>query len=127
MVRLTEGYALEEVAVKATSLVMIAIGLSLCYLANAWNIGAEGQFLIGAVAGSWIAVKTQGTDAGHWVLPAMLVAGAAAGALYALIPAICKVKFGASEILTSLMLVYIADLFLDYLVRVPWRDPSGFN
>src|SRR6186713_1611388 len=124
---LVDSYSLQEIAVKATPLVMIAIGLSLCYLANAWNIGAEGQFLIGAVAGSWIAVKTQGTDAGAWVLPAMLVLAAAAGALYALIPAICKVKFGASEILTSLMLVYVADLFLDYLVRGPWRDPKGFN
>jgi ABC-type uncharacterized transport system permease subunit len=124
---LTDSYSLQEIAVKATPLVMIAIGLSLCYLANVWNIGAEGQFLIGAVAGSWIAVKTQGTDAGPWVLPAMLAMGAAAGALYALIPAICKVKFGASEILTSLMLVYVADLFLDYLVRGPWRDPNGFN
>ena len=124
---LTDGYSLQEIAVKATPLVMIAIGLSLCYLANAWNIGAEGQFLIGAVAGSWLAVKTQGTDAGHWVLPAMLVLGAVAGALYALIPAICKVRFGASEILTSLMLVYVADLLLDYLVRGPWRDPQGFN
>ena len=124
---LTDSYSLQEIAVKATPLVMIAVGLSLCYLANAWNIGAEGQFLIGAVAGSWIAVKTQGTDAGHWVLPAMLLMGAAAGALYALIPAICKVRFGASEILTSLMLVYVADLFLDYLVRGPWRDPAGFN
>ncbi|MCK1450291.1 ABC transporter permease [Bradyrhizobium sp. 35] len=123
----TDSYSLQEIAVKATPLVMIAIGLSLCYLANAWNIGAEGQFLIGAVAGSWIAVKTQGTDAGVWVLPVMLVLAAAAGALYALIPAICKVKFGASEILTSLMLVYVADLFLDYLVRGPWRDPHGFN
>src|ERR1700738_2605334 len=124
---LTDSYSLQEIAVKATPLVMIAIGLSLCYLANVWNIGAEGQFLIGAVAGSWLAVKTQGADAGHWVLPAMLVAGAAAGALYALIPAICKVKFGASEILTSLMLVYVADLFLDYLVRGPWLDPKGYN
>ena len=124
---LTDGYSLQEIAVKATPLVMIAIGLSLCYLANAWNIGAEGQFLIGALAGSWIAVKTQGTDAGAWVLPAMLMLAAAAGALYALIPAICKVKFGASEILTSLMLVYVADLLLDYLVRGPWRDPHGFN
>ena len=124
---LTDGYSLQEIAVKAAPLVMIAIGLSLCYLANAWNIGAEGQFLIGAVAGSWIAVKTQGTDAGAWVLPAMFVLAAAAGALYALIPAICKVKFGASEILTSLMLVYVADLLLDYLVRGPWRDPHGFN
>ena len=124
---LTDGYSLQEIAVKATPLVMIAIGLSLCYLANAWNIGAEGQFLIGAVAGSWIAVKTQGSDAGAWVLPAMLVLAAAAGALYALIPALCRVRFGASEILTSLMLVYVADLILDYLVRGPWRDPQGYN
>src|ERR1700751_4381234 len=124
---LTDSYSLQEIAVKATPLVMIAIGLSLCYLANAWNIGAEGQFLIGAVAGSWIAVKTQGTEAGHWVLPAMLLLGALAGALYALIPAICKVRFGASEILVSLMLVYVAELFLDYLVRGPWRDPHGYN
>src|SRR6201987_5938725 len=124
---LTDGYSLQELAVKATPLVMIAIGLSLCYLANAWNIGAEGQFLIGAVAGSWLAVKTQGTDAGPWVLPAMLLLGAIAGALYALIPAICKVRFGASEILTSLMLVYVANFGLDYLVRGPWRDPHGMN
>src|SRR3977135_3336284 len=124
---LTDSYSLQETAVKATPLVMIAVGLSLCYIANVWNIGAEGQFLIGAVCGSWIAVKTQGTDAGAWVLPAMLVAGAVGGALYALIPAICKVRFGASEILTSLMLVYIAELILDYLVRGPWRDPNGFN
>ncbi|WP_050419261.1 ABC transporter permease [Bradyrhizobium tropiciagri] len=127
IVPLADGYSLQEIAVKATPLVMIAIGLSLCYLANAWNIGAEGQFLMGAVAGSWIAVKTQGTGAGHWVLPAMLLLGALAGALYALIPAICKVRFGASEILTSLMLVYVVDLLLDYLVRGPWRDPQGFN
>src|ERR1700685_2819216 len=124
---LTDGYSLQEIAVKATPLVMIAIGLWLCYLANVWNIGAEGQFLIGAVAGSWLAVKTQGTDAGYWVLPAMLLLGAAAGALYALIPAICKVRFGASEILTSLVLGYVADRFVDDLVRGPWRDPAVFN
>src|SRR5580700_4066576 len=124
---LTDSYSLIELVVKATPLVMIAVGLSLCYLANVWNIGAEGQFLIGAVCGSWLAVKTQGTDAGAWVLPAMLVLGAIGGALYALIPAIAKVRFGASEILTSLMLVYVADLLLDYLVRGPWRDPNGFN
>ena len=60
-------------------------------------------------------------------MPAMLFLGALGGALYALIPALCRVKFGASEILTSLMLVYVADLVLDYLVRGPWRDPKGFN
>jgi len=124
---LTDSYSLVELAVKATPLVMIAVGLSLCYLANVWNIGAEGQFLIGAVCGSWLAVLTQGADAGAWVLPVMLMLGAIGGALYALLPAIAKVRFGASEILTSLMLVYVADLLLDYLVRGPWRDPNGFN
>src|ERR1700758_782332 len=124
---LTDAYSLQEIAVKATPLVMIGVGLSLCYLANVWNIGAEGQFLIGAVAGSWLAVKTHGRDPGPWVLPAMLALGSLGGALYALIPAICKVRFRASEILTSLMLVYVADLLLDYLVRGPWRDPQGFN
>jgi simple sugar transport system permease protein len=124
---LTDGYSLQELVVKATPLVLIAVGLSLCYLANVWNIGAEGQFLIGAVAGSWLAVVTHGTDAGVWVLPAMLLLGALGGALYALIPALCKVRFGASEILTSLMLVYVAELILDYLVRGPWRDPKGYN
>src|SRR3984893_4733514 len=124
---LTDAYSLQEIVVKATPLVMIALGLSLCYLADGWNIGAEGQFLIGAVAGSWLAVKTNGTGAGQWVMPAMLALGALGGALYALIPAICRVRFGASEILTSLMLVYVADLLLDYLVRGPWRDPNGFN
>ena len=72
-------------------------------------------------------MKTHGTDAGFWVLPAMLALGALGGALYALIPALFKVRFGASEILTSLMLVYVAELLLDYLVRGPWRDPKGFN
>jgi len=124
---LTDPYSLQELAVKASPLVMIAVGLSLCYLANVWNIGAEGQFIVGAVTGSWLAVVTNGTDAGPWVLPAMLVLGAVGGALYALIPAICKVRFGASEILTSLMLVYVADLLMDYLVRGPWRDPKGMN
>jgi general nucleoside transport system permease protein len=124
---LTDGYSLQEIGVKASPLVLIAVGLSLCYLANVWNIGAEGQFLIGAVCGSWLAVHTHGTDAGPWVLPAMILLGALGGALYAMIPAICKVRFGASEILTSLMLVYVADLLLDYLVRGPWRDPQGYN
>ena len=124
---LTDSYTLMEIAVKASPLVMIAIGLSFCYLANVWNIGAEGQFLMGAVFGSYLAVITNGTDAGPWVLPAMLVMGALGGALWAMIPALCKVRFGANEILTSLMLVYVADLVLDYLVRGPWRDPKGMN
>ncbi|KQY97357.1 sugar ABC transporter permease [Pseudolabrys sp. Root1462] len=124
---LTDPYTLMEIAVKASPLVMIAIGLSLCYLANVWNIGAEGQFIMGAVTGSYLAVVTNGSDVGHWLVIVMLIMGALGGALWALIPAICRVRFGANEILTSLMLVYVADLIMDYLVRGPWRDPKGMN
>src|ERR1700744_3786214 len=124
---LTDSYWLQEIAVKATPLVLIGVGLAMCYLANVWNIGAEGQFLVGAITGGWVAVGTHGTRAGFWVLPAMLILGALGGALYALIPAVFKVRFGASEILTSLMLVYVANFGLDYLVRGPWRDPHGMN
>src|SRR5207237_1201370 len=122
---LTDPWALQEIAVKATPLVLIAVGLSLCYLANAWNIGAEGQFLIGAITGGWLAVATHGTGAGYWVLPAMLVLGALGGAAYALIPALLKARFGASEILTSLMLVYARELLLAHPMRGPWRGPAG--
>jgi simple sugar transport system permease protein len=124
---LTDPFSLQEIAVKATPLVMIAVGLALCYIANIWNIGAEGQFIVGAVCGSWLAVRTNGTEVGPWLLPTMLFLGALGGALYALIPAICRVYFGASEILTSLMLVYVANFGMDYMVRGPWRDPQGLN
>lgn len=124
---LSDSWGLQEVAVKATPLVLIAVGLALCYQANVWNIGAEGQFLAGAMAGGWLAVATHGGAQGSWLLPAMLAAGAAGGALWGLIPAGLRTRFGANEILTSLMLVYVAELLLDFLVRGPWRDPHGFN
>jgi simple sugar transport system permease protein len=124
---LTDLWSLQELIIKATPLALIAIGLSYCFRANLWNIGAEGQYTMGAIFGSWLALATHGTDAGPWVLPAMLLLGIMGGALYGLIPAVLKVRFGVNEILTSLMLVYIAQLFLDYLTRGPWRDPKGFN
>jgi simple sugar transport system permease protein len=124
---LSDFWGIQEVAVKATPLVLIALGLALCYRSNNWNIGAEGQFLVGAMAGGWLALATHGAPNGPWVLPAMLAAGAIGGALFALIPALLKTRFGANEILTSLMLVYVAELLLDWLVRGPWRDPQGFN
>jgi simple sugar transport system permease protein len=124
---LSDSWGLQEVAVKATPLVLISVGLAFCYRAGVWNIGAEGQFLVGALVGAWLAVVTHGGAQGPWLLPAMLAAGAAGGALFALIPAALRTRFGASEILTSLMLVYVAELLLDWLVRGPWRDPAGFN
>ena len=129
---LTEGWSLQELVVKACPLVLIAVGLSFCYRANLWNIGAEGQFIMGGLLGGWLAIIThdeayQDLIGGWWILPAMLVLGAIGGALYALIPALLRVWLGASEILTSLMLVYVAELGLDWLVRGPLKDPNGFN
>jgi general nucleoside transport system permease protein len=124
---LTQSWSLQEIALKATPLVIIAIGLSFCFRANLWNIGAEGQFIMGALAGAIVPLATHGTQAGHWVLGLALIMGVLGGAAYALIPALLRVAFGVSEILTSLMLVYVAQQALDYLVRGPWRDPKGFN
>src|SRR4051794_13432858 len=124
---LSDPWSLQELVVKATPLALIAIGLSYCFRANLWNIGAEGQYTMGAIFGGWLALATHGTDAGFWVLPAMLVLGIIGGMLFGLIPAFLKTRFGVNEILTSLMLVYVAQLFLDYLTRGPWRDPKGFN
>jgi simple sugar transport system permease protein len=124
---ISDGWALQELAIKATPLVLIAVGLSLCYLSNNWNIGAEGQFVMGAIFGGWVAIATHGAANGPWVFPAMMLAGMIGGAALAMIPAILKTRLSVNEILTSLMLVYVAELFLDWLVRGPWRDPAGFN
>jgi simple sugar transport system permease protein len=129
---LTQSYSLQAIAVKATPLVLIATGLIFCYRANFWNIGAEGQFVAGGALGGWLGLVThdgalQGAIGGWWILPAMMVLGAIGGALYALIPALLRVRLNVSEILTSLMLVYVAQLALDWLVRGPWKDPEGHN
>lgn len=123
---LAEGWSREELVVKATPLVLIAVGLAIAFLSNNWNIGAEGQFTMGAIAGSMLPILAPGFES-FATLPLMLVMGALGGALYAMIPALLKVRFGTNEILTSLMLVYVALLFLDWMVRGPWRDPMAFG
>lgn len=123
---LTSAWGLQEVILKATPLTLIAVGLIFAVRANRWNIGAEGQYVMGGLFGGWVAIAAHG-NGGMWVLPAMLVAGMVGGLLYALIPAVLRNRFGISEILSSLMLVYVAELMLDYLVRGPWRDPKAFN
>ncbi|MEM1376886.1 MAG: ABC transporter permease [Pseudomonadota bacterium] len=123
---LTEVWSLHELLVKAAPLILIAVGLSVCFASNNWNIGAEGQFVMGAIAGSALPVLLPQFQ-GPLVLPLMLLMGMIGGAAYASIPALLKARFHTNEILTSLMLVYIAQLFLDWLVRGPWRNPEGFN
>ena len=123
---LTQVWQIHELAVKAAPLILIAVGLAVCYRSNNWNIGAEGQLTMGAIAGSILPVLYPDYQ-GVFLLPLMLIMGMIGGALYAAIPALLKVRFNTNEILSSLMLVYVAQLFLDWAVRGPWRDPQGFN
>jgi simple sugar transport system permease protein len=123
---LSQGWAVQEILLKATPLMLIGVGLAFCYRADRWNIGAEGQFVIGGLCGGGVAIAAQGLT-GPWILPAMLLAGALGGMAWAAIPAALRNRLGVSEILTSLMLVYVAQLLLDYMVRGPWRDPKAFN
>lgn len=119
-------YGLAELGVKAAPLILIGVALSVGFRAQVWNIGAEGQFTVGAICGGAVALYFYEVE--QWfVLPLMLLAGIAGGMLWASIPALLRTRFNASEILTSLMLTYVATLLLSYLVHGPLRDPDGFN
>ena len=121
-----DAYGISELLLKATPLMLIAMGLAIGFRANVWNIGAEGQFVMGAAAASGVALAWFNQPL-WWLLPAMVAAGAIGGALWAAIPALLRTRFNANEILVSLMLVYIAQLAISWLVHGPWKDPEGFN
>ena len=123
---LKSSYALGELMVKATPLLIIALGLAVCFRSNVWNIGAEGQFVIGAVAAGGVALLAD-KETGRWIVVAVVLAGVAGGMFWAGITAWLRDKFHANEILVSLMLVYVADMVLGYLVYGPWKDPAGYN
>ena len=119
-----------EVLLKATPLVLCALGLAVCYRSNVWNIGAEGQFLLGAICASgaalWLgSMGLNGPRGLH--APLVLVAGVLGGMAWAGVTAVLKDRFNANEILVSLMLVYVAQQLVNYLVFGPWKDPQGFN
>lgn len=122
----SDVYGMSELLVKATPLILCATGLAIGFRANVWNIGAEGQLIAGAIAGGGMALLFHDSD-GFWLLPLMIVTGIAGGMAWAAIPAFLKTRFNANEILTSLMLTYVATLLLSYLVNGPYRDPDGFN
>jgi simple sugar transport system permease protein len=123
---LTTGYGLAELGVKAAPLITIAVGLAIGFRANVWNIGAEGQLTMGAIAGGGVGLLFWGQE-GPWILPLMMLAGLAGGMAWAAIPAFLRTRCNVNEILTSLMLTYVATLILSVLVHGPWRDPAGFN
>jgi simple sugar transport system permease protein len=123
---LTSHYGWSEMLIKACPLILIAQGLAIGFKARIYNIGAEGQLIVGALAGGGVAIYMEGSDSA-WVLPAMVFAGALGGALWGALPAWLRTRFNAQETLTTLMLSYVASFILSYMVSGPWRDPEGMN
>ncbi|MGA7329308.1 MAG: ABC transporter permease [Rhodomicrobium sp.] len=117
---------LAELTVKATPLILIASGLAIGFRGGIWNIGAEGQFAVGALGGSAVALAFY-PSGGIWLLPLVCLAGMVSGMAWAAIPAFLKTKFNANEILVSLMLTYVAIFLLGTLIFGPLRDPEGLN
>ena len=115
-----------ELLLKASPLCLIALGLAIGFRANVWNIGAEGQMYLGGIFATGLAIHFN-EGGGAWLIPAMVVAGALGGAAWASITAFLRARFHTNEILVSLMLTYVADLLVKYLVYGPWRDPNANN
>jgi len=125
---ISDSYGISELFLKATPLMLCAIGLAVGFRANVWNIGAEGQLIVGGLAASAVALYFYESEASQvLVLTLMVVAGAIGGMLWASIPAFLKTRFNTNEILVSLMLVYVAQLLVSWLVHGPMMDPDGFN
>jgi simple sugar transport system permease protein len=122
-------YAISELSIKATPLILMALGLAVCYRSNVWNIGAEGQFVVGAIFAGWVAMQAGPDTAwmGRGIVVLVLLAGVLGGMLWAGIVALLRDRANANEILVSLMLVYVAEMVLSYLVYGPWKDPKGYN
>ena len=119
-------YAIGELMVKATPLLLIALGLAVCFRSNVWNIGAEGQYIIGALCAAGVGIAAAGTGGGL-VMLGMILAGIVGGTAWASVPAVLRTRFSVNEILSSLMLTYVALQVLGYLVNGPWKDPNGRN
>ncbi len=123
---LVQAGGLSALAVKAAPLIMMGAGLALCYRASVWNIGAEGQFTFGAIFAGGFALAFP--DLPAWVLyPATILAGLIGGAAMGAIVAFLRTELNVNEILSSLMLNYVAQYLLIYLVTGPWKDPQGFG
>ena len=123
---LLASYKWQDVAVKAAPLIIIALGLSIGNRANVWNIGAEGQYIIGALCAAGVGIAAGGAG-GPVIVTLMVLAGVVGGAAWAAIPAALRTRLSVNEILSSLMLTYVATQILGYLVGGPWKDPNGRN
>jgi simple sugar transport system permease protein len=116
-----------ETLVKTTPLLLAGLGVAVAFRMQLWNIGAEGQLYWGAIFATGVGLFVIPTAPGWVIVPAMVLAGLLGGAFWGVIPGALRAWFGASEIITSLMLNYVAILFAEYLVHGPWRDPMAFG
>lgn len=123
---ITDWYGISELFVKAVPICLCAYGLALCFRASVWNIGAEGQLLMGAVFSSAVAVNFVSSDSsmGLWL---SLLAGIAGGMFWAGLVAFMKLKLNTNETLTTIMMNYIALNILLWAVYGPLKDPDGYN
>ncbi|SHE92529.1 nucleoside ABC transporter membrane protein [Pseudosulfitobacter pseudonitzschiae] len=119
-------YYRPQLLVKGAPLVLIAMGLALGFRAGIWNIGAEGQYIIGAICGAAAALAFYPLEA-WWIFPLMVICGGLGGFLWAMIPGLLKVKFGTNEILVSLMLVYVAEQLLSSMSLGLLKNPEGYG
>jgi len=119
-------YAIEDCLIKAIPIYLCSLGVAIAFRLQIWNIGAEGQFALGAIGATWVAISFPGLPS--WVMiPSMMVSAFLFGGLWGVIPAILKLKMKSNEIIVTLMLNYIAILILDYLVYGPWKSPDSFG
>lgn len=119
-------FAIEQTVLKAIPLMLTSLGVSLAFTLGLWNIGAEGQLAMGAVAASWLALTYPQLPA-VVLLPGMVLLGLIGGAVWALVPAVPRAYLGMNEVISTLLLNYVALLFVDHLVYGVWTDPAAFN
>lgn len=124
---LGSGYSVSEILVKAAPLSLTGLAVALCCRLNLWNVGAEGQFVCGALGSCWAALFLAPGQPAHILLPLALALGALGGAAWALIPGLLKARLGVSEILSTLLLNYVAVLLMEHFYYGPWRDPAGMG
>ena len=123
---LTNSLKWQDLAVKSAPLIIIGVGLSIGYRANVWNIGAEGQYIVGGLAATGVALLTHQMS-GWWLLPLMAIAGALGGMAWVAVPALLRTKLKVNEILTTLMLTYVAVQLLNFLIFGPWKSPTSYG
>ncbi|MDR2892952.1 MAG: ABC transporter permease [Deltaproteobacteria bacterium] len=119
-------YSYGETLLKAIPIFLCSLGVALCFRLQIWNIGAEGQYVIGTLGGTWF-VLTFASLPGWLLLPGMLISAMLAGGFWACVSAVLRQRFGMNEIISTLMLNYIGIEILKYLIYGPWRDPAAMN